>query len=183
MRVFLAIEFTEEVKEYLYKIQQIVKNHSSAGNFTSKENFHLTLRFIGEVKEHELNKLKEIINYISLNREIFQIVFKELGEFPRKNKKIIWIGLQQNKELDLLYSNLEDRLEFYEYPKEERRFVPHITLGREIILTEEFNNIKNSIEIDKVKMTVNKISIMESTRKNGQLTYIPIYVKQFKSKC
>lgn len=181
MRIFLAIEFTEEIKEYLYEIQQIVKKHSTKGSFTAKENFHLTLRFIGEVKENELNKLKEAIDYISLNQENFKIVFNEIGEFPRRNKKIIWIGLQPNKSLDLLHSNLEDRLEIYGYQKEERRFVPHITLGREIILTEGFNKIEKLIQVHKKEMTVNKISIMESTRKNGQLTYAPIYVKQLKS--
>lgn len=181
MRIFLAIEFTEEIKEYLYEIQQIVKKHSTKGNFINKGNFHLTLRFIGEVKEDELNKLKEAIDYISLNQESFKIVFNEIGEFPRKNKKIIWVGLQKSKSLDLLYSNLEDRLDIYGYEKEERRFVPHITLGREIILTEEFNKLEKLIQVEKKEMTVNKVSIMESTRKNGQLTYVPIYIKEFKS--
>ncbi|WP_313757292.1 RNA 2',3'-cyclic phosphodiesterase [Tissierella sp.] len=182
MRVFLAIEFTGEIKEYLYKIQQIVKKHSTTGNFTNKENFHLTLRFIGEVKDDELNKLKEVLDHILLNQESFQLVFNQLGEFTRKNKKIIWIGLQSNKELDLLYSNLEERLEIYGYQKEERGFVPHITLGREIILTEELNKIEKLAKIHKVEMIVDKVSIMESTRKDGKLTYVPIYVKRINSK-
>lgn len=179
MRVFLAIEFTGEIKEYLYKIQQIVKKHSTTGNFTNKENLHLTLRFIGEVKDNELNKLKEALDYTLLNQESFQLIFNQLGEFTRKNKKIIWLGLKVNKELDLLYSKLEERLEIYGYQKEERGFVPHITLGREIILTEELNKIEKLVEVHNMEMIVDKVSIMESTRKNGKLTYAPIYVNTF----
>lgn len=179
MRVFLAIEFTEEIKEYLYKTQQRVKKYSSKGNFANKDNFHLTLRFIGEIKENELNKLKEAIDNTALNQEDFQLRFNELGQFPRGNKRIIWVGLKPEERLDLLYSHLESQLEKHGYPKEERKFVPHITLGREVFLEKEFKEIESQIMMENMEMNVHKISIMESTRINGQLTYIPIYVKEF----
>ncbi len=179
MRVFLGVEFTDEIKEHLYICQQVVKEYSTKGNFTRKENFHLTLRFIGEVKESELNKLKEVIDNTALNQETFQLRFNELGQFPRGNKRIIWVGLKPEERLDILYFHLEHELEQQGYSKEERKFVPHITLGREVVLADEFNTIASSIQVSNEIITVNKISIMESGRKNGELSYIPIYTKLF----
>lgn len=179
MRVFLAIEFSNEIKRYLYDIQNIIKEYSTSGNFTSEGNFHLTLKFIGEIKDNELNKLKKAVDSIGDRQESFQIRFKELGQFPRGNKKIVWVGLESNETLSELYSKLEEELAKEGYPKEERSFTPHITLGREIRLEEDFENVVNKVKIGNVEMHVNKISIMESTRINGKLTYVPVYVKKF----
>lgn len=51
MRVFYAVTFYEEAKEKLIEYKNIVVNNSVKGRFTNKNNFHLTLEFIGEVDE------------------------------------------------------------------------------------------------------------------------------------
>lgn len=179
MRIFLAIEFTNDIKEYLYKIQQIVVKDSTSGKFTHKENFHLTLKFIGEIKDNELSKLVKALDNTVLSQREFKMNFNNIGQFSKGNKKIVWIGIEQNQFLDLLYSNLEVELEKQGYPKEYRKFVPHITLGREIVLAKEFEKIQEQVKIENMEMNVDKISIMESTRINGKLTYVPIYVRKF----
>ena len=117
MRVFLAIEFTEEIKEYLYKTQQVIVKDSASGNLTGKENFHLTLRFIGEIKDNELSKLKEAVDNIYFSQKEFKIYFNKIGQFPRGKKRIIWIGLRPNHLLDLLHSKLESELEKQGYSR------------------------------------------------------------------
>ena len=57
MRVFIAIDFEEEVKDYLDGIQNIIKENSRHGNFTQKENYHITLRFMGEVNKSDVDML------------------------------------------------------------------------------------------------------------------------------
>ena len=60
MRIFIAIEFSNKIKNILHNIQEIVKENSISGKFTDKDNFHLTIRFIGEITEVQLNNnLKE----------------------------------------------------------------------------------------------------------------------------
>lgn len=181
MRVFIALEFPKDIKEYLVQIQQVIREQSITGNFTRNENFHLTLRFIGEIQISELEKLKKAIDQVALHQNDFQLTFKELGHFPRGKKQIIWVGLQPNEMLNQLYSNLEMALEVQGYPSEGKGFVPHITLGRQIILTEELNKIGEQIKLSDIGIPISKISIMESSRLNGELTYSPIYAKTFNS--
>lgn len=179
MRVFIAIEFPEYMKEYLNQIQQNISKYSKSGNFTKKENFHLTIRFIGEIEPNEVEKLKIAIDKTLLHQNSFKLYFNNLGRFLKGSKSIVWVGIKPNNMLNQLYFNLEKELEAQGYPKEERGFVPHVTLGREVMLTEEFSRIKETIRVDEEAVDVCSISLMESTRINGKLTYIPIYIKQF----
>jgi 2'-5' RNA ligase len=179
MRIFLAIEFSDDIKKYLYNIQEIVKKNSISGKFTDKDNFHLTLRFIGETTEAQLNNLKKAIDNVVLNQEKFELNLSRLGEFPRGRKRIIWLGIEANQMMDRLYLKLENELEKQGYEKEGRDFVPHITMGREVVIAEEFKELERKVKTTDEIVSVGKVSIMESTRIDGKLTYVPIYVREF----
>lgn len=179
-RVFIAIEFKESIKNYLHEIQDIIVKESKTGNFTSKENFHLTLKFIGEVKIDNLEKIKGCIDEVSLNQNNFELYFDKLGHFPRGNRSIIWIGLESNEILSKLFLDLDISLEKIDIKREERKFTPHITIGRQVILNEDFSKLIKEVNIDNMNILVDRISLMESARVNGELKYIPIYVKEFK---
>lgn len=176
-RVFIAIEFSENIKNYLNQIQQIVSSNSSSGNFTHKENLHLTLKFIGEVKIDIIDKIENCIDITALNQNCFQLYFDRLGQFPRGNKSIVWIGLKPNKLLDKLNLTIETSLDKIGIKKEERSFTPHITLGRQAALNESFHLISEKISILNDPILVDKITLMESTRINENLKYVPIYTK------
>ncbi|WP_051003953.1 2'-5' RNA ligase family protein [Gottschalkia acidurici] len=75
--------------------------------------------------------------------------------------------------------SLESLLEKIGIKKEKRSFTSHITLGRQVVLNEEFHKLKEKSNIDSVDIIVDKIFWMESTRINDELKYIPIYVKRF----
>ncbi|HOA81090.1 MAG TPA: 2'-5' RNA ligase family protein [Defluviitaleaceae bacterium] len=59
MRVFIAIDFNNRLKDYLKEKQDELRKYCTKGNFTHKENFHLTIVFIGEVNEGEIIKIKK----------------------------------------------------------------------------------------------------------------------------
>ncbi|WIF95362.1 RNA 2',3'-cyclic phosphodiesterase [Caminicella sporogenes] len=182
MRVFIAIELSDDVKDYIEKRQKIIKKYSEKGNFSYRENFHLTLRFIGEVDYDEIERIKTAINETACINKEFYLQLGELGYFPRKNKKIIWIGINKgHKNLRSLFNDLEKNLVKQGFNREERGLKPHITIGREVIMRNEFDYIKKQVNIEPLKILVDKISLMESTRINGKLTYIPIYTKNMLS--
>lgn len=150
MRVFYAIEFDEETKEFLDTIKNKVKEKSVKGKFTSMNNFHLTLKFIGEVKNEKLSTLKKCADTIAENTKPFYINFEELSEFTRGDKCIPWIGIRKSMELTSLHESLDDKLEQEGFKKEERIYKPHITLGRQVEIKTKLKDIySNDKDIEK----------------------------------
>ncbi len=174
MRVFFAIEFEEEIKECLNSLQQEIKKYCSGGNFSHKENFHLTLRFIGEQNPGQVEKLKRVLYAAAAGTPGFQLQIGRLGAFSKGNKKIIWTGLEENNELQKLYYRLEAELVREGYSGEGRSYNPHITLVRETRPAENAPAGIDKIQFDKLTAKVSSISLMESKRANDRLTYTAI---------
>ncbi len=172
MRVFFAIEFDNDIKDYLYKIQQEVRQYSTSGNFSLKENFHLTLRFIGEQNMEQVDKLKQILRDTAEFQE-FQLKLDKMGSFKKGNRSIIWVGLEKSIQLQQLYNNMENTLSQNGYQKEERSYNPHITLAREVKIV-DFSSLAEQTEIEKLAVKIKSISLMESKRINDKLAYIPL---------
>lgn len=178
MRTFIAIEFNEHIKRYLYEKQQEIKKHCIKGNFTSMNNFHLTLRFLGEVQPDDIITLNRAIDEALSGCNAFELELNNIGQFLKGSKKIIWIGIKRSLELQELYKKLEASLEKKGYAKEDRGYNPHITLGREVLI-DNFEHIKEQIAAQPEKFQVTGMSLMESTKVEGILTYRPIYHGDF----
>lgn len=177
MRVFIAIEFEQHIKDYLSKIQKQIMSYSTHGNFSRPENFHLTLKFIGEVQPSFVDKITSAMAQSIHDIKPFKLCLHRLGNFPRGNKMIIWMGVGGELDaLNLLFNQLETSLNSIGISKDTRGYSPHITLGREVQLSVPFSKVVSAIATDPQQVIeVRKISLMESTREEGRLTYIPLY--------
>jgi 2'-5' RNA ligase len=176
MRLFIAIELENEIMEYIYKKQQLIQSYSLRGNFTRKENLHLTLRFLGETDPKRVGQIRKALDATAEVLKPFSLQLGNLGYFPRKDRKIIWIGIQKGKEkLETVFLKLEENLEKQGFSRETRTFRPHITIGREVKLRTSFEEILEQAEMKLKRIEVCRISLMESKRMNGVLKYIPIY--------
>lgn len=177
MRVFIAIEFEQPVKDYLNRIQKQLMGYSTEGNFSRPENFHLTLKFIGEVQPSFLSDIADAMAHAVDGIKPFKLSLGGLGNFPRGNKMIIWMGV--GGELETLYSlfnRLEASLSNIGIAKDARGYSPHITLGREVRLAAPFSKVAGAVATDPGQVIeVRKISLMESTRQEGRLVYIPLH--------
>jgi 2'-5' RNA ligase len=180
MRVFIAVEFEEGIKEYLYELQKGIKAKSTKGNFTLKDNFHLTLHFIGQVDIQAIDGIKRAINETAQEHSNFNISLEGLGQFERGNSAIIWVGLSKSQALMKLQKDLEDSLSNEGYQKKEKPFRAHVTLGREVALQQDFKALEPIIKRQSKEIKVNKVSLMESIRVNDKLVYRPIYSKELK---
>jgi len=177
MRVFIAIEFSEEIKEYMYLVQQELKSSIEKGNFSNVDNFHLTLRYIGELSQDKILLLKQALEKTASGGVSFKLETDTIGFFSKGTKKVLWMGVtKEKKSLEKLYLTLEDELEQIGIKKEEKSFSPHITLVREAILIGSFEMLRQNTQLENKEICVENISLMESTRIQGKLTYIPIYV-------
>jgi len=176
MRLFIAIELEDAIREYIHQKQRALQSCRIRGNFTRKENLHLTLRFLGEMGPDQIMPIEKALKDTAAAAAPFSMEMEEWGQFPSSRGKILWIGIGKGREpLKALVSELETNLEKQGFEREKKVFQPHITVGREVQLEEDPERITTKAKIEPKEIHVSRISLMESKRINGVLTYIPIY--------
>lgn len=175
MRLFVALNFNYQVKDYLTEVQNIIKLCAKSGNYTKYDNFHLTLRFLGEIPEHQVDDICDILDIVSKKVKPFTFTIGGINSFIRKDKHLVYVDVLTNKDkLNLLAKSLNSLIDKIFPELKPYNFKPHITIAREVMFTESSALI--SIQPFKENITVNEISLMESSRnKVYGLTYTPIY--------
>lgn len=155
MRVFISIDLPNEIKKEIRKIQDILPEF--AGKKTEFENLHLTLKFLGEVSENVISKIRE--NLRGIKTPDFETEIDGIGVFSEIFVKIVWIHLKGAEELQKL---VDDKLEDIFQP--EARFMSHITIARvkNIKDKKNFLNELKKIKIPKIRFNVNSFNLKKS---------------------
>jgi len=174
-RLFISVNCNEKVKKRILNIQEKIKSSSLKGNFSSPENIHLTLVFIGETPDDAIPRIVSVINKALIPPAApFALTFTTVGCFKHSNKELWWIGTDRNDTyldtLKTIRGRITDDLLSNGIRFDNRPFNPHITLGREI-------KHESPIIIPKQEIIfpVNRISLMRSERISGKLTYTEIF--------
>lgn len=175
LRLFIAINFDEDVKDHLCDIIQKLKSSAERGNFTQRENLHLTLAFLGEVVTSRVREIQKVMDRVS--ESPFNLGISGLGSFKRNGGDICWMGVERNDSLISLHSQLYEGLTKARFVLEKRAFKPHLTLGREVVLGKGFSRESFTESLPSLMQEVNQISLMKSQRINGKLTYTEVYKK------
>jgi 2'-5' RNA ligase len=135
MRTFIAIDLDEEIKNNLISfISELDKLTSGARSikWVKPEGMHLTLKFLGEISGEKVREIGNALKTISEQYQSFVLKFKGSGSFPpgSRNPRVLWIGIEEEETLKALQFHLEGELEKLGFPREKRKFHPHLTLGR-----------------------------------------------------
>ncbi|KAF0091715.1 MAG: 2'-5' RNA ligase [Fusobacteria bacterium] len=172
MRVFVALELPVSVKDKLVIYQEEIKGLYPVGNYSFGDNFHVTLKFIGEVGVDGLSSIKACMDRVVSGIVDFEVSLGGLGVFVKGNRCIIWSKVLDNWSLLRLCSDLDGCLSRDGFVRMDRSFRPHVTLGRNVLC--DGYGISN-IVCDIIGFSVNSICLMESKRVDGVLMYVPIY--------
>ncbi|AAR39342.1 NEQ502 [Nanoarchaeum equitans Kin4-M] len=168
MRVFLAIDLPEELKNQIYSYYKKVSK-AVYGKFVEKENLHITLKFIGEVLD--INPLIERLNYVKFKP--FEVKVKGLSAFPSiENPRVVWVGAH-SVYLNDLANQINRVLKSYE------NFVGHITIVRVKRVLDKKYLLELAKKFDlEYKFVVDRFYLYKSTlTPNG-----PIYEKLYEFK-
>ena len=167
-RLFVAVNFSDEVKARILEVQERLRAQCLRGNFSRPENLHLTLVFIGETPGEKLKSIFQIIDDIS--SPPFDVQFNRTGCFTHSRKELWWIGAGPDSPGLKLLKTLHERLfcRFLDagFPVDERAFNAHITLGREIKRLDPI-----VLDCPELTVRVDRISLMKSEHISGMLTY------------
>lgn len=184
MRAFIALDLDEQLKEELYGIQKLLKDNSKRGSWVPQSNFHITLKFLGNIREEEAKRIDEVIKGIAIETTPISLTLDNLGYFNHVNGeyRVLWLGVRgELDQLFRLYDIMEREMKKIGYPMERRKFTPHITLGRRIRTSYSFDKLEELIHYKLGRdFLLDNISLMKSEEIMRKRVYTPIKIHKFK---
>jgi 2'-5' RNA ligase len=131
MRMFLAIELPSEVRDHLARMQSQLAKQIGKASFTRAENLHITLKFLGEVREQQLAALIESLGHVRSSTPI-SLRATRVDCFPNRGPVRIIASMFDGeiKALVGVHSAIEQRCQYLGFDREERKYTPHATLAR-----------------------------------------------------
>lgn len=160
MRCFIAIDVSEQFYDYFKELQNNLKTNIKA---TFTKTFHLTLKFLGEIEENKVEKVKDSLKNIKF--EPFKVSLSNLGVFPNENYiRVIWIGLEPKDKIIEFQQKIDNELISLKF-KKEKKFHPHITLARvkHIEDKKEFITNLKQIKTQNLEFNINSFKLIKST--------------------
>jgi 2'-5' RNA ligase len=132
VRTFICIEIPDSIKTRIEKLQESLRGIEAQISWTRPHNIHLTLKFLGGVTASRLERIKAAVERAAKGINSFEIEVSGTGCFPTpRNPRVLWVGITSvPRELQDLYSNIEDELSRDGFEREKRNFSPHLTIGR-----------------------------------------------------
>ena len=133
IRSFIAIELPRNVKDGLARLRsELERAEHPFVKWVNPESIHLTLKFLGNIPFKQVAEITKAIEAASKGISPFHLEISGLGAFPNlKQPRVLWVGIKG--EIDKLVSlqqNIDLALAPLGFAKEERPFVPHLTLAR-----------------------------------------------------
>ena len=132
-RVFIAIEIPSAIQDTIFQQTARLRESANASlvRWVDKGNVHLTLKFLGETPSKNIPFIEQMLTRETAPLQPFEIQIRRLGSFPNsKRPRVIWVGIQVPAALESLYQSVDSACARLGYPKEERPFSPHLTIGR-----------------------------------------------------
>lgn len=144
IRSFLAFPVSRELKEDLRHILNDLQQTRADVKWVGLENIHLTLKFLGDIEEIDLEKISSVLSEPCCGFDPIVSHLSGIGVFPDlRRPRIVWAGLDDpKKKFQGMVEVLEDRLEKLGIAKDDHPFKPHVTLGR----VRSSANLKNLIQ-------------------------------------
>jgi len=154
MRCFISIELPEEIKKELAKaekdLQKIAEETKAKLRIVKPENLHITIKFLGEISDDKINKIKDALKTIKFDS--FKVKLNSFGIFPSQNYiRVVWVDILPKEKIIELEQKIISILVGQGF-KKEHNFETHITLARiKVISSEEKENFVKAIKKIKIE--------------------------------
>ena len=165
-RIFIALPVPEEIKNELLSFKE--EFSFLPAKWVKKENIHLTLFFLGYLKnEEKIKRIMEIGEKISQEQPSFFLSTQKVEFFPKNKPRLFWVRLNPSKDLLSLRKKMEEEFLKNSIPFEKENFLPHITLAR--IKQWQLKELEEPVSFSERKIDfsfeVSLLEIMESKLK------------------
>jgi len=133
IRSFIAIELPEEARKGLARLRkELERNEHKFVKWVDPRGIHLTLKFLGNIPSKRVAEITEAIEGAAQGISPFHLEIGGLGAFPSlRQARVFWVSIGgEVDKLSRLQQNIDSALAALGFSKEERSFVPHLTLAR-----------------------------------------------------
>lgn len=133
IRAFIAIDLPEDIRRHLTHVAHTLQKELQPYpiRWVPPKNIHLTLKFLGDVSEHNLRILTHLLAGEVETHRPFEFSVGTLGAFPdMRRPRVIWVGVEAPHELLALQRGIDQATAKLGYQSERRPYQPHLTLGR-----------------------------------------------------
>jgi RNA 2',3'-cyclic 3'-phosphodiesterase len=132
MRTFIAIPFNPELIQKMNGIRKDLKKGITRGvTWSDSSKTHLTLKFLGEIDVNQVVQINKVLAAICSENSPFEIYCNGIGCFPSfLQPRVVWMAIRPEPKLFTLQTLIENACYSSGFPKDDKRFSPHFTLGR-----------------------------------------------------
>ena len=171
MRIFIAIDFPADIIQKIDNIISFLKTLTPAKaiKWVSADNLHLTLKFIGDYPEQNLEQLIDIMDHELKPFPVFDITIQGMGMYPNeKNPRVIWLGISHDETLLKIHKQVDNTLQKVGVKPDRRDFDAHLTIARARrrtgkAIVQEVGNILSTNKLDTLgQVTVDEILLIKS---------------------
>lgn len=132
IRTFVAVLISENLKKEISEVQEQVKKLAPDVKWVTPENFHVTLKFLGDVREDHISQVCDAVDNAARAFSPLDVSVGGLGAFPNVQRgRVVWVGIEDGgRELSDLAGALDEKLAALGFERETKPFMSHITIGR-----------------------------------------------------
>ncbi|MBR9705572.1 RNA 2',3'-cyclic phosphodiesterase [Candidatus Pacearchaeota archaeon] len=179
-RCFVALDLPRRVINEIREIQKLLKKRISFNcKYTEPENLHLTLKFLGEISEEQIDEVKKRLSEITMND--FEVGLGKVGSFESRFSYIIWVELN-NSFVRELQKKIDDKLK--NLFQSEFRFMGHITIvrARKMTNSKELKQYLKTIKPRKLGIKIDRFFLKKSDLKETGPEYSDLEVYELSNK-
>ena len=179
VRCFVAIEIPCAIQDRLAKVQDILRKGIRQASWGNPKKLHLTLKFLGEVEQTELDTIEAAIEQVTMNHAPFAIEVGGIGAFPNLTRpRVVWCGVKVGAaEINELAREINLKLDRCGYPRDERTSNPHLTIARikgRMDLRPFADTFNRYEEIEGASTTVREVTLVRSQLHLKGAVYTPL---------
>lgn len=132
IRTFIAVELAQSVRGRAQDLIKKLRTADVKATWVRPEQMHLTLKFLGDVPDQEIPEVCQLVQEAVRDLPAFEMSFRGCGAFPSlENPRTVWIGVEEGgEELTMVHEAVDQAMKRLRFPRETRRYRPHLTLGR-----------------------------------------------------
>lgn len=132
IRSFLAFELPPQIRQVLQEVFEKAKKTSLDARWVRPEGIHLTVVFMGDIREEDVSPIGESVGAVCSGYGPFTVALKGMGCFPNsRNPRVLWLGVEGTIErMARFRDEIQGGLTPFGIEEEKRDFRPHLTLAR-----------------------------------------------------